>query len=190
VTLHLESGCSACAIKNGRSVETSMGFTPLEGLVMGMRCGDIDPALVGYLARQERISVEEVDEILNKKSGLKGLSGVSHDTRELEKHLDDEHVRLAMDVFCHRLVKYIGAYLAVLEGPRAIVFGGNWGGLAVDPGADLFGLWVVRSFAGWRAERASDQSRGPNQRGRFAFTRARDSHRRGSLRRSSGPAVR
>lgn len=129
ITMHLESGCSACAIRNGRSVDTSMGFTPLEGLVMGMRSGDIDPALVGYIARREKLDLDKVEELLNKKSGLLGMSGVSHDTRVLmEKRAGNKGVQLALDVFCYRLRKYIGAYLAALEGhAAAIVFGGGIG---------------------------------------------------------------
>ena len=129
ITLHLESGCSICAIHNGRSIDTSMGFTPLEGLVMGMRSGDIDPALVGYIARKEKLDVDEVENLLNKKSGLLGMSGVSHDTRVLMEQMEgNDKVRLAMDVFCYRIRKYVGSYLAVLRGEAtAIVFGGGIG---------------------------------------------------------------
>lgn len=127
ITLHLESGCSATAIQGGKSIDTSMGFTPLEGLMMGKRCGDIDPAIVGYLARKG-LEMAEIEDLLNKKSGLFGLSGLSHDTRSLMKHFDhNERVRLAMDVFCYRIRKYIGAYLAALGGAEAIVFGGGIG---------------------------------------------------------------
>ena len=128
VTLHLESGCSACAIDEGRSVDTSMGFTPLEGLMMGMRSGDIDPAIVGILARKERMSIGDIDHLLNTQSGLLALSGVSHDTRELVPLMrSNERVRLAMEVFCYRARKYIGAYLAAMNGGNAIIFGGGIG---------------------------------------------------------------
>jgi acetate kinase len=128
ITLHLEGGCSATAIRAGQSVDTSMGFTPLEGLMMGKRCGDIDPAIVGYLARKEGVKVEDVEEWLNQKSGLLGLSGLSHDTRILMQHFEtDERVRQALEVFCYRIRKYIGAYLAALNGATAIVFGGGIG---------------------------------------------------------------
>lgn len=128
ITMHLESGCSATAISSGKSVDTSMGFTPLEGLMMGKRCGDIDPAIVGYLARKEGVEIDEVENWLNKKSGLLGVSGLSHDTRELMKEFDtNEQVRLAMDVFCYRIRKYVGGYLAALNGAAAIVFGGGIG---------------------------------------------------------------
>lgn len=126
ITLHLESGCSATAIQAGKSIDTSMGFTPLEGLMMGKRSGDIDPAIVGYLARKEQVEVSEVEDWLNKRSGLLGLSGVSHDTRELMQQFEtNERVRLAMEVFCYRIRKYVGAYLAALEGAEVIVFGGG-----------------------------------------------------------------
>jgi acetate kinase len=104
ITLHLESGCSACAVHNGQSLDTSMGFTPLEGLMMGMRSGDIDPSIIGHLMRKERVGIEQVEEWLNKESGLLGVSGRSHDTRVLMKLIAaDERVRLAMEVFCYRL---------------------------------------------------------------------------------------
>lgn len=128
VTLHLESGCSACAVMRGVSVDTSMGFTPLEGLVMGMRSGDIDPAIVGYLERKEGWSSENVDRLLNTHSGLLALSGVSHDTRKLVPLIDsNERVRLAMEVFCYRIRKYVGAYMAAMNGADAIIFGGGIG---------------------------------------------------------------
>ncbi|MBV6623188.1 MAG: acetate/propionate family kinase [Rivularia sp. (in: Bacteria)] len=128
ITLHLESGCSATAVKAGKSIDTSMGFTPLEGLMMGKRSGDIDPALVNYLASKEGVKVSEIEELFNHKSGLLGVSGMSHDTRVLMKHFDtDKRVRLAMEVFCYRILKYIGAYLAAMGGAKAIVFGGGIG---------------------------------------------------------------
>jgi acetate kinase len=128
ITLHLESGCSACAISGGQSFDTSMGFTPLEGLMMGMRSGDIDPSIIGYLMRKEQIGIEQVEEWLNRESGLLGVSSRSHDTRELVKVIDgDENVRLALEMFCYRISKYIGAYLAALNGAEAIIFGGGIG---------------------------------------------------------------
>ncbi|MGL5792829.1 MAG: acetate kinase, partial [Waterburya sp.] len=127
ITLHLEGGCSATAVKNGQSIDTSMGFTPLEGLMMGKRCGDLDPAIVGYLAEKENTSVANIEAILNSKSGLLGLSGLSHDTRELRDNLADKRVNLAFAVFSYRLRKYLGAYLATLNGAEAIVFSGGIG---------------------------------------------------------------
>jgi acetate kinase len=125
ITLHLEGGCSAAAIQHGKSVDTSMGFTPLEGLMMGTRCGDIDPAIVTYLMRKEGMSGDEVEKLLNKKCGLLGVSGSSADTRDLRQHLDDRRVDLALNMFCYRVRKYIGAYMAVLGGVEAIVLGGG-----------------------------------------------------------------
>jgi acetate kinase len=129
VSLQLGNGCSAAAVDGGRSVDTSMGFTPLEGLVMGTRSGDLDPALVGWIARAEGVDVEEVEEWLNRRSGLLGLSGRSGDVRELMEAEagGDEGARLALDVFCHRAKKYIGAYLAALGGADAVLFGGGIG---------------------------------------------------------------
>ncbi len=130
ITLQLGNGCSATAIDRGRSVDTSMGFTPLEGLVMGTRSGDLDPALVGYLVRKAGLSIDEVEHLLNESSGLLGLSGLSSDMRELliaAEGRPDSRAALAVDVFCYRVRKYVGAYLAVLGGADAIVFGGGIG---------------------------------------------------------------
>jgi len=128
VTLHLGNGSSACAMRDGRSVETSMGFTPLEGLVMGTRSGDLDPALVSFLARKENVDAAEVEGWLNQRSGLLGLSGRSNDMRELlSRYENDQRARLAIDVFCYRARKYLGAYLAVLGGAEAVIFSGGIG---------------------------------------------------------------
>jgi len=128
VVLHLGNGASATAVDGGRSVETSMGFTPLEGLVMGTRSGDVDPALPGHLNRHLGWDVIDVDRALNRDSGLKGLAG-SNDFRELlaKKHTGDEDAALAFDVYCHRLRKYVGAYYAVLGTVDAVVFTGGVG---------------------------------------------------------------
>jgi acetate kinase len=126
VTLHLGNGCSACAIRNGVSIDTSMGFTPLEGLVMGTRSGDLDPALVTQLARDE--GLDEVENLLNTGSGLIGVSGISSDMRELiAVYKENPRARLAIDVFCYRARKYLGAYLAVLQGADAVIFSGGIG---------------------------------------------------------------
>jgi acetate kinase len=127
ITLHLEGGSSAAAIQHGKSVETSMGFTPLEGLVMGTRCGDIDPAMVTYLMKKERLDVESIDGFLNKDCGLLGVSQISEDTRQLVSRLREKPAELAINIFAHRVRKYIGAYLAVLGGCDAIIFGGGIG---------------------------------------------------------------
>lgn len=125
VALHLGNGSSTCAIKNGKSIDTSMGFTPLEGLVMGTRCGDIDPAVVVYMQRELGLSVDEVDDILNKKSGLLGICG-ENDVRSIIEQ-DTQDTRLAIDIMTRRIRKYIGSYLALLGRIDAIVFSGGIG---------------------------------------------------------------
>jgi acetate kinase len=128
VVLHLGHGASAAAIRGGVSIDTSMGLTPLEGLVMGTRSGDVDPALVSHLARREGVDAAEVERWLNERSGLLGLAGGSSDVRDLlARERDDPRARLALEVFCHRARKYLGAYLAVLEGADAVVFTGGVG---------------------------------------------------------------
>jgi acetate kinase len=133
IVLHLGNGASAAAVAGGRSVDTSMGLTPLEGLVMGTRSGDLDPALHAHLHRQLGWSLEEIDERLNRDSGIKGLVGFS-DFRELERLLEEgePRARLAMDVYCYRLRKYVGAYYAVLGRVDAITFTGGVGEHAPD----------------------------------------------------------
>jgi len=127
VTCHLGNGCSVAAVKYGKSVDTSMGFTPLEGLVMGTRCGDMDPAVVTYLQHKEKLSYRAVEQMLNKKSGLLGLCGKT-DMRDIHAALEkNKKARLAHDVFCYRLVKYIGAYISAMNGVDAIVFTGGIG---------------------------------------------------------------
>jgi len=127
ITLHLEGGSSATAIKEGKSVDTSMGFTPLEGLMMGTRCGDIDPALVTYLMRKEGFDASEMEEFLNKQCGLLGVSQRSADTRQLLNLMEERPVQLAIDMYALRVRKYIGSYMAVLGGCDAIIFGGGIG---------------------------------------------------------------
>jgi acetate kinase len=130
ITLHLGNGCSATAIRGSRSVDTSMGMTPLEGLVMGTRSGDIDPAIVNLIATKEGLSTHEVDALLNTQSGLLGISGLTNDMRVLLQELgdhEDRRVRLAIEIFCYRARKYIGAFLACMGGADAIVFTGGIG---------------------------------------------------------------
>jgi acetate kinase len=130
ITLHLGNGCSAAAIQGGSPVDTSMGMTPLEGLVMGTRSGDLDPAIVNVIARKEGLSPSEVDTLLNTQSGLLGISGLTNDMRELQGELkehDDRRVRLAIEIFCYRARKYIGAFLAAMGGTDAVVFTGGIG---------------------------------------------------------------
>jgi acetate kinase len=172
ITLHLGNGCSAAAIRGGRSVDTSMGMTPLEGLVMGTRSGDIDPAIVTFIAAKEGLSAHEVDTLLNTQSGLLGVSGLTNDMRVLQRELkehDDRRVRLAIEMFCYRARKYIGAFLACMGGADAIVFTGGigenqpeiraricegleWAGLKVDQGRN-------QQIAGAEGQISTDESR-------------------------------
>lgn len=124
VTCHLGNGCSMAAIEGGRVIDTSMGLTPVEGLVMGTRSGDLDPAILVYLARRLDASVSDIDRIINKESGLQGISGLSSDMRDIEEAAAKGHARaeLALAVFCYRIRKYVGAYAAAMGGLDAIVF--------------------------------------------------------------------
>jgi acetate kinase len=152
VTCHLGNGCSVAAIKGGRSIDTSMGFTPLEGLVMGTRCGDLDPAALLHIMGREEIGPSELNTMLNKHAGLLGISGVSNDMRALleAEGAGNERARAALDVFCYRLRKYIASYVGALGGIDGLAFAGGIGenappirqralqgldamGLAVDP---------------------------------------------------------
>jgi acetate kinase len=150
ITCHLGNGCSIAAVEKGRSIDTSMGFTPLEGLIMGTRCGDIDPALITYLMRKDRLNPLAVDELLNKASGLKGVSGISNDMRILQKKASagNRRARLAIDMFVYRIKKYIGAYTAVMSGCDALVFtagiGENQKGVRAKISKGLFSHLKIR----------------------------------------------
>ena len=124
ITCHLGNGGSICAVRNGKSIDTSMGFTPLEGLVMGTRAGDVDAAVITFLMEKENLTPSEMDNILNKKSGVYGISGVSSDFRDIEGARDEGNVRAeaALDIFAYRVAKYIGEYAASMNGVDAIVF--------------------------------------------------------------------
>ncbi len=148
VTCHLGSGASVCALLNGQSVDTSMGMTPLEGLVMGTRVGDVDPGLLLYLLRTQSITPEQLDDLLNKQSGLQGVSGLSADMRDLEKAAADGNAQaeLALALFAYRARKYIGAYTAALGGLDAVAFTGGIGERSASmraricAGLEFFGL--------------------------------------------------
>ena len=129
ITCHLGNGCSICAIEAGKSVDTSMGFTPLEGLVMGTRCGDLDPAIIVHLMAKEDLSLHEASTLLNKQSGMYGISGVSGDMRELQEEAEAGHARaqLAIDIFTYRVRKYIAAYCGVLGKVDGLIFTGGIG---------------------------------------------------------------
>lgn len=129
VTCHLGNGCSLAAIRDGKSIDTTMGFTPLEGLMMGTRSGSIDPGIMTYLIREKKYTAQQLDELLNKKSGLLGISGISGDMREIESAIEKGHARakLAFDIFIHRLRSSIGSMIAVLGGIDALIFSAGIG---------------------------------------------------------------
>lgn len=157
ITLHLGNGCSAAAIKGGSPIDTSMGMTPLEGLVMGTRSGDLDPAIVSVIGRKEGMSSSEVDTLLNTQSGLLGVSGLTNDMRELQAELkehDDRRVKLAVEIFCYRARKYIGAYLAAMGGADAVVFTGGIGENSPEVRARICG---GMEWAGLRMDAAGNQ---------------------------------
>ncbi len=150
ITCHLGNGASMAAIDGGVSIDTSMGFTPLEGLLMGTRSGDCDPAIILHVMAQEELSLHEANTLLNKHSGLIGISGLSADVREIQEAASDGHAnaRLSLDVYCYRIKKYIGAYAAAMNGLDAVVFTGGVGENAADirlrtcAGMDHFGLLI------------------------------------------------
>lgn len=163
ISLQLGAGCSVTAVDRGTPVDTSMGFSPLEGLMMATRSGDIDPGLVTFLQRREGLTPEQTDRLLNERSGLLGVSGVSADMRELLES-GDPCARLAVDLYCYRARKYLGAYLAVLDGADAILFGGGvgenaplvraqilenmgWAGVALDSAENLAVAGVERRIS-------------------------------------------
>jgi acetate kinase len=173
ITLHLGNGCSACAIREGASFNTSMGFTPLEGLIMGTRAGDIDPSLVEYLAAKDGLTLSEVDAMLNKQSGLLGISGLTSDMRELLEEAAehrDRRAELAIGLFCQRVKRYVGAYFAEMGGADAIVFSGGIGENAapvrsrIGEGLEALGLTLdpernTRMTGGAEGEISADGSR-------------------------------
>jgi acetate kinase len=139
ITCHLGNGCSMCAVDGGKSVDTSMGFTPVEGLVMGTRPGDVDPGALLYLLNRFDSDASKLDSLLNKQSGLLGLSGSSNDMRDLlQKRKEGDHrAELAVEIFCYRVRKYIGSYMAALGGADAIIFTGGIGENAVEVRAEI-----------------------------------------------------
>ena len=162
ITCHLGNGASIAAVKNGKSIDTSMGFTPLEGLVMGTRCGDIDPAITPYLMKKLHMTPEEVDTYLNKKSGVLGISGVSSDFRDLEaaSAKGDERAQLAIDVFAYTVRKYIGSYAAAMGGVDAIVF---TAGLGENSASMRDHICNGLEFLGTRIDPARNNTRGQEQ---------------------------
>ena len=145
ITCHLGNGGSVCAVRNGKSIDTTMGFTPLEGLVMGTRAGDVDVAAVTYLMKKEGLTADEMDNILNKKSGVLGLSGVSSDFRDIEEAAEagNDRAEIALDVFAYKVAKRIGAYASAMNGVDAIVF---TAGLGENSGATRR---AICDYLGW-----------------------------------------
>jgi acetate kinase len=127
ITCHLGNGASICAVDHGRSVDTSMGLTPTEGLIMGTRCGDLDPSVLVHLMRTDGMDHSDLDRLINEESGLKGISGISNDMREIEKaaHEGNHRALLAFKTFCYQVRKYIGAYVAAIGGLDVLAFTGG-----------------------------------------------------------------
>ncbi|MFW5999197.1 MAG: acetate/propionate family kinase [Halanaerobiaceae bacterium] len=160
ITCHLGNGASVAAVDGGKSVDTSMGLTPLEGLVMGTRCGDIDPAIIPFLMEKEDLTMKEMDDIMNKESGLLGVSGLSSDSRDVRQAARKGHERaqIAADLFVYRVKKYIGAYMTIMEGVDAIVFTAGIGENAYDvreavlEGFDFMGIYLDKEANATRGE--------------------------------------
>ena len=159
ITCHLGNGASLAAVDGGKSVDTSMGFTPLEGLLMGTRCGDMDPAIVPFLQNKEDMDPKEIDTMMNKKSGLLGVSGVSNDSRDVEDAAADgnERAQNAIDIFNYRVKKYIGAYAAAMGGVDAIVFTAGIGENSIDTRA---GVIEGLEFLGCKIDSEKNDMRG------------------------------
>ncbi|MEE9287951.1 MAG: acetate/propionate family kinase, partial [Bacteroidota bacterium] len=156
-TCHLGNGCSIAAIKGGVSIDTTMGFTPLEGLLMGSRSGDIDPSVILYIMGKEGLGLAEASALLNKHSGLVGISGVSSDMREIIEEMKNQNRRAttAFDIFCYRITKYLGAYAAAMGGLDAIVFTGGIG----ENSPDVREACVTSlSFLGINLDRSKNES--------------------------------
>ena len=170
ISAHLGNGCSATAVLGGKSVDTTMGFTPLEGLMMGTRCGDIDPSIAEFITQQTECSIEEVTNIFNKKSGLLGVSGISHDMRELLNASSEgnEHAKLAIDIYCYRLAKHLAGLAVPLGRIDALIFTGGVGENA----------WQIReqvlqhlSCFGFKIDDAANKVHGKNTNGRITTTK-------------------
>lgn len=158
ITCHLGNGASITAVNGGQSFDTSMGFTPLEGLVMGTRTGDMDPAVITFLMKKEHLDADAMDNLLNKKSGLKGISGVSNDLREIMEAAKNDNARakFAIDIFCYRITKYIGAYAAAMGGVDAVVF---TGGIGENASAIRKDVCETLGFLGIKIDDAKNESK-------------------------------
>ena len=159
VTCHLGNGASVCAVDGGKSVDTSMGFTPLDGLAMGTRSGSVDPAIIPFLMGKEKLSAEDVNELLNKKSGVLGISGISSDFRDLESAASEgnKRAKLALDVFNNRVKKYIGAYAALMGGIDVLVF---TAGIGENSSEIRYEICKGLEFLGIKMDKEKNQVRG------------------------------
>ena len=159
VTCHLGNGASVCAVDGGKSVDTSMGFTPLDGLAMGTRSGSVDPAIIPFLMEKEKLSAEDVNELLNKKSGVLGISGISSDFRDLESAASEgnKRAKLALDVFNNRVKKYIGAYAALMGGIDVLVF---TAGIGENSSEIRYEICKGLEFLGIKMDKEKNQVRG------------------------------
>ncbi len=162
VTCHLGNGASITAVKNGESVDTSMGFTPLEGLVMGTRCGDIDPAIIPFIMDKEDMTASEIDSVLNKESGLYGVSGVSSDMRDIEGAAEEgnDQAQIALDIFNYRVRKYIGSYSAAMGGVDAVVFTAGIGENAIETREEIL---ADLEYMGIKIDKKANDVRGKEQ---------------------------
>lgn len=162
IVCHLGNGASICAVQNGKSVDTSMGLTPLDGLVMGTRSGTVDPAVIEFIAQKENKTISEVMDILNKKSGVVGVSGVSSDFRDLDTAIaqGNERAKIAMDLFCYRVAQYIGSYTAVMNGVDAIAF---TAGVGENNSTARAGICSYLGYLGIEIDAEKNQVRGEDQ---------------------------
>lgn len=162
IVCHLGNGASICAVQNGKSVDTSMGLTPLDGLVMGTRSGTVDPAVIEFIAQKENKTISEVMDILNKKSGVAGVSGVSSDFRDLDTAIaqGNERAKIAMDLFCYRVAQYIGSYTAVMNGVDAIAF---TAGVGENNSIARAGICSYLGYLGIEIDAEKNQVRGEDQ---------------------------
>ena len=163
IVCHLGNGASICAVQNGKSVDTSMGMTPLDGLIMGTRSGSVDPAVLEFIARKEDKTLAEVMDVLNKKSGVAGISGVSSDFRDLEQAIGERNQRaaIAMEMFCYRVAQYIGSYTAVMNGVDAIAF---TAGVGENNGTVRAKICEYLGYLGVQIDAEKNQVRGEDQK--------------------------
>lgn len=166
ISAHLGNGCSACAVLNGNSIDTTMGFTPLEGLVMGSRCGDIDPSIVDYISKKEQLTVAEITKIFNNKSGLLGVSGLSNDMRELLAASNNGNINasLAINIFCYRLAKHLAGLIVPLGRVDALIF---TGGIGENAAIIRFKVMQYLKFFNFTLDEQANTNHGKDTNGRI-----------------------